>query len=483
MSDGMDFPTTETNVNRWVKFLSKSSETSIKHFSSHFARSCCLASSLSCRALGFTGEIHITIWDLDDCHKGTGGPRCPEEHDGGGDETITSVPLKACNEEIPEGTSTTTVRWYYTVESSSDDPSAVAESVCGAMGSAVIGAFDDECATRRRLRERRLEIQGYSPSVTCELHTTCVPTNPDSNSCAVYEADVDIAYDDEGDNSSAGEVSETVTTVAEDTLTGDGSDGVEAAVADDLDDSDESLTFVGWGNPNEKEEVGAGLSGETYADESSQGLSRAAKIALASMSVLLLLLLLLCVICWRRRTKEWDSSKSVDTGETQVSPGRRGAGGGSSRGSRGSASDFGDDMTYMTSDFNNLALHHSKLDVHKCASASCNQCNPIIRNNAQGVFFVNSRGGAPLSDIVEEEYKSSSEYKSEISASERNTNNADVTPVLPPPSLPPPIQDPPTVERKSFFSKFRRNQSSAVEGPSISPQGSADGDEQIEIEI
>ena len=422
--------------------------------------------------MGFTGEIHITIWDLDDCPKGTGGPRCPEEHadenaDDDGDETTQSVPLKACNEEIPEGASTTTVKWYFTVETNSDDPSAAAESVCGAMSSAVIGTIDNECATTRRLNERRLEIQGYSPSVTCEFSADCIPTNPDSKSCAVYEAEVDIAYDDEGDNSSAGEVSSTVTTVAEDTLTGDGSEGLEATVADDLDDANEDLTFLGWGNTNAQEEAGAGLSGDKFVDESNQGLTRAGKMAIAFMSALLLLLLLLCVICWRRRTREWDS-KSVDTGDTQLSPGQR-----------GSASDVGDDMTYMTSDFNNLGLHHSKLDVHKCASASCDQCNPIIRNNARGVFFVNSRGGAPLSDILEEEYRSSSGDKSEMSASERHTNDAGVPP--PPPSLP--AQEPPTVEKKSFFSRFRRNKSSAAEGPSILPQGSADGKEQIEIEI
>jgi len=411
-----------------------------------------------------------------------------DETGGNGDETATeSVPLVACDGAIAEDASTTKVKWYFTVESSSEDPSNVADKVCGAMSTAVIGYFDNECATRRRLKGRRLDIQGYSPEVTCTYSSTCVPTDASSESCAVYEAEVDVAYDGEGDNSSAGEVTTTVTTVAEDTLSGDNADGLETTVAEELDDGNEALTFVGYGIPEVKDKVGAGLSGESFADDSNQGLTRAEKMAIAFMSVLLFLLLLLCFVCCRRnRNRDWDS-KSVDTGDTQLSP-TRGAGGGigGSRGSRGgsskggskcSLSDLGDDMTYMTSDFNNLALHHSKLDVHKCSSASCDQCNPIIRNDTNGVFFINSKSGAPLSDILEEEYKSPSEYKSEMSAPPPPVRADKIDAEIPPP----PAEEPPA-QKKSFFSRFRRNKAPRNEEPAIRAHGQEDGDE-IEIEI
>jgi hypothetical protein len=492
--------------------------------------------------------VEITIWDLDDCHKGTGGPKCPEgsvgngggdsEQDGegsggGGDDNgdgegsdegngdgededdeddASNVPLVACDFENydADSTSLTTVSWYYWVESSAEDNSNVADKVCGAMSTAVIGSFDNKCATRRRKlrrlnhQNRQLEIQGYSQEVTCEYVADCVPTNEASGSCGVYEGTIQIAYDDEGENSSASEVSETVHAVAEDTLSGDGAAGVEATVADSLDDSDtgDQLIDFGYGNPNDEKEkdVGtAGLSGEVFRDTSSQGLSRAGKAAIAAMSALVLLLLLLCCICWRRRRngnggKGGSSDGSLGTDATLASsPGRRGfLGGGASKGS------LSDDDTYLTSDYNNLGLHHSKLDVHQCQSASCLQCSPIVRDNENGVFFVNSKGNSPLSDIVEEEmmsgYISSSEggrlspsnYIHDDDDQEDSIGGSEVPP--PPPAHAPPSvngNEEPAAANKSFFSKFRRSKKSSItqEQPVVIAEGSRDGLGDVEVEI
>lgn len=493
---------------------------------------------------------------MDDCDKGTGGPRCPEKDEGdshgssgednggdgngsggdgdgdggedgdgngsggdgedgdgngstgdgedgengdGGEDGDSSSDLVACDGEIDSDAEEIVVTWFFTVESSSDDPSNVAEKVCGAMSNAVVGAFNNGCAystRQRRLNEqrRRLEIQGYSDKVKCNCDASgCTPKNPASGSCAVCEAEMTIAYDDEGDDATAEEVTETVTTVAEDTLTGDGSDDIDATVNDELDDSDDTLTSIGYGDPDDPDDSGpSSIVGEEYRDTEGQGLSRAGKMAIAFMSVLILLLLLLCIVCWRRRSNRETDSKSIGTDGTDLSPGRKGLFGGS-RGSN-SLSDDESYNTYLTSDFNNLGLHHSKLDVHKCASASCEQCNPIVRENERGVFFVNSREqGTPLSDIVEEECRSSSDYKSSIvsivkdngidDADDDDDDESEVPP--PPPPLPPsPETKSGEAKRKSFFSQFRRSMSRQSESPTVHTEDSAnDAAGDIEVEI
>lgn len=518
------------------------------------------------RALGYTGTVEITIWDLDDCHKGTGGPKCPEESvgnggdseqdggsgggnggddngDGNGDDeggdngyeggndngdengddeddeededTPSNVPLVACDFDNydADSTSITTVSWYYWVESSAEDNSNVADEVCGAMSTAIIGSFDNKCATRQRRRRlnhqnRQLELQAYSREVTCDFVADCVPTNEASGSCGVYQGTMQVAYDDEGENSSASEVSETVHAVAEDTLSGDGAAGVEATVAESLDDSanGDQLTGLGYGNPNDEKEkdVGtAGLSGEVFRDTSNQGLSRAGKAAIAAMSALILLLLLLCCICWRRKRNRnggkgsgGSSGGSMGTDATLASsPGRRGFFGGGSA-SKGSLSD---DDTYLTSDYNNLGLHHSKLDVHQCQSASCLQCSPIVRDNENGVFFVNSKGGSPLSDIVEEEMMSGYKSSSVGRPSSPNVQDDDddqedsiggyEVPPPPPVHAPPPLsvngENEPAATKKSFFSKFRpsKKSSSTQQQPVVMAEGGADGGGVVEVEI
>lgn len=453
------------------------------------------------RNLGKTLHVTIYLYDHDDCPDGPkcpyhlyecpDGPYCDKPYEGGGGDNIydedygvdEDVYLEPCNQVTgDEDLSLTTVKWYFHLETNTDDPSNVAESVCGVMGNKVIGAFEDHCELgrserQRRLNEsrRRLEIKGYSQQVTCTHYEDCMPTDSSSKSCGVYEATVVVAFDGEGDDlTSAGEVSSTVTGAAEDSFVGD---DIKNTVNEQLDDTGEAATVVGYGNPNSNEEASAGLSGEIYTDESG-GLTKAGKAAIAAMSALIVLLLLLCFICWRRHRNGASDSKSVGSGNTELSPSRRfGAGGGSRGGSRSSASLTDDDMTYMTSDMNNLGMHHSKLDVHKCSSASCDQCNPIIRQEMPGVYFVGSRGGAPLSDIVEEEYKSSSEYRSASETEEDIGDNA----IPPPPSHPPPT-DGDEKEKKSFFSRFRRSKAEEPkdEGPIVQPQG---GEGDIEIEI
>jgi hypothetical protein len=454
------------------------------------------------RSLGIHVTIHI--YNTCDCPDG---PKCPhhfyecpngkfcgeeykcdgnifsQNHDVDDGDESEEVHLVPCNEvDGSKDLSMTEVKWFFFVETNTQDPSNVVEKVCGVMGNAVLdAAFGDECSIESN-RRRRLEIKGHSENVTCTHYEDCMPTDENSESCGVYEATVVVAFDDEGeDNTSASEVSSTVTGAAEDSFA---NDDIKKTVNEELDDTGEAATVVGYGNPNNgNEEATSGINGEIQT-ESKSGLSRAGKAAIAAMAALILLLLLLCFICWRRRRNHSDEDKSVGSGNTELSPSRRLFGSGSRGASRSGGSQTDDDMTYMTSDFNNLGMHHSKLDVHVCASASCDQCNPIVRQQTAGVYFVGTQGGSPLSDILEEEYKSSSEYKSEQSSPEEDDIGNDAIPP-PPPSHPPPNEDNGATEKKSFFSRFRRSKAPpATETPVVhSPGGREAGNDQIEIEI
>ena len=48
--------------------------------------------------------------------------------------------------------------------------------------------------------------------------------------------------------------------------------------------------------------------------------------------------------------------------------------------------DEDDDESYKECDYGNLGLHHSTLNVHKCRSGACKNCNPV--GEAPSVRFV-----------------------------------------------------------------------------------------------
>ena len=337
----------------------------------------------SFRRLGFTGTIYIHTWDMDDCDKGTGGPKCPDG-DGDGDHeevddtevedkevdddetTPSAVPIVACGDDADlSDTTTISVSWNFSVETNSNDTSVAAEKVCGVMSDAFIDSIDaNHCAARRQLGGRRLAIKGYSAEVTCAFVGNCVPSSADSRSCGIYRADVEVVYDDEADNSSVGEVSTTVTEVAEDTLNDEGFDD---NVNDALDDTDEDVTHVGYGNPNVDGNPTAGDIRETHDNDSNQGLTRVGKMAVAFTSALILLTLLLCCLCWRRnRTRDSkDATASMPDCGSIVSDG----------------SD-GDDISYRTSDFKDMGTHHGKLDVQQCTRSTC----PPNKKETSGVL-------------------------------------------------------------------------------------------------
>jgi hypothetical protein len=282
-----------------------------------------------------------------------------------------------CNDDLDlEEATKITVTWTFVVETNSEDPSNLEAQVCDALEEIMVDTIDQnhcDTTTRRQRRlggARLLEIQGYSEEMTCKNIATC---DGDSKTCNVYEATIDIVYDNTGDdNTDAEEVTDTVTAIAEEKLN---DDGIKNTVNDGADDEgDEVVTNIAYGVPEE------GVSGEvSYAQE--QGLSKAEKAAIATASILLLLLLILFCL-WRRhmrrRQEEALANKSVATQDTAV-PGR---------------GTDADDSSYKTSDYNNLGMYHSKLDVHRCASGTCEVCNPT-QNNPPGVSFVRSKDSGP----------------------------------------------------------------------------------------
>ena len=391
-------------------------------------------------------------WKLGDC----AGSACDEADAYGdgdhSDEGGVPVPSDAvyCSEDFSAASDVyaEAVQWQYTVETTTTTPDELEEVVCAEMGETIIDRIKEEhCTKRRLLGGRRLEIQGFN-EVTCKKMpiSSCPLSMEKSKSCSTYTGEVTVVYDSStGDNSSGDEVTDTVTDIAEDVVT---SDTLIATVNENVDDAgdNEYVTHIGWGTDKGKAPA-AGLSGELFVDESKNGLTKAGKWAVGLMALLLLLIILLFYL-WRRQARQerqqaW-ANKSVATDESSGgSPARKGAGGG----------DGGDDdKSYMTSDFNNLGLHHSKLNVHRCTSGMCEKCNPPDNDEPPGVFFIRSRGGAPLDSIIEEDGSSS------VKASDENS--------------------PPT-----FFSRFLRSPPSSPRSDRVIREGGAQGSDDSEIEI
>jgi hypothetical protein len=219
----------------------------------------------------------------------------------------------------------------------------------------------------------------------------------------VFEAAIDIVYDNSGDENNEEAVADTVTTIAEDTSNGD---EIENIVNEGAEDDGEVVTNVGYGDGPEKDTNGPASAGPgkdtngtaspteeaSYAQDN--GLSKGEKAAIAIASIFLLLLLILCCL-WRRHLRRQQEeawgNKSVATEDTAREALAQGS---------NSFSDGDDDATYRTSDFNNLGLHHSKLDVHMCTSATCDQCNPMMKD-PPGVFFISTKGSTALASIAE----------------------------------------------------------------------------------
>jgi hypothetical protein len=130
-------------------------------------------------------------------------------------------------------------------------------------------------------------------------------------------------------------------------------------------------------------DVVTGFQGDNYEVEGG-GLNRAGKIAVAFMALLVFLLLLLC--CWWRREVARRKARAA------------GAGGGDNKSMDDTYdSAYLDEDSYMTSDFNNLGLHHSKLDVHECTSATCRACMARrSQSSPELVQFVSTKGRMPL---------------------------------------------------------------------------------------
>lgn len=272
-----------------------------------------------------------------------------------------------------------TVKWNFFVETNSKDPSNLEKQACEELQGII---SRDHCTTRR------LAIQGHSEEMTCTEIDTC---EGDSETCTVFEAAIDVVFDNSGDENNEEAVADSVTTIAKETLNGDEiENNINAGVQDD----GEMVTNVGYGDGPEKD-TDVSPSGTTEAFyQQDDGLSKSEKAAIAIASIFLFLLLILFCL-WRRHLRRkqeeaWASNKSVDTVDT--TPGTPGRG-------TNSGSD-GDDATYMTSDFNNLGMHHSKLDVHVCTSATCDQCNPN-KVDPPSVFFISSKGSTPLAAIVD----------------------------------------------------------------------------------
>lgn len=98
--------------------------------------------------------------------------------------------------------------------------------------------------------------------------------------------------------------------------------------------------------------------------------SKGGKITISLVVVLLTAVALIAWYVWRKRFAERKSQsiKPAGTEETCAHV------------------DEDDEANYKESDYDNLELQHSTLDVHKCNSVACRSCTPI--GDAPSVHFM-----------------------------------------------------------------------------------------------
>jgi hypothetical protein len=116
--------------------------------------------------------------------------------------------------------------------------------------------------------------------------------------------------------------------------------------------------------PTPDPSVISGIQGDTFFTTTGGGISTGGKVMVAfgSLALLALVVALFCIFfAWRRSIEQRQKQLDED--------------------GRSLATDWSlptDDNSFLKPDFYDLALRHSKLDVHQCHSALCEVCRPTL---------------------------------------------------------------------------------------------------------
>jgi len=182
--------------------------------------------------------------------------------------------------------------------------------------------------------------------------------------CAAYQGDIVVQHTD---NCTKDEIRDYFVTVMNDDTVGMASDKYLGNVNDFAESGstgnlDDEVIAVRLANPSSGNggAVVAGIAGVPTAVVTDESVS-AGGWAVAALVGLILLALLAMLFVMRRRGKK-DAQKLEDDLRSLHT---EWSNGGASMGAK----------SYMTADARNLAAAHSKLDVHKCKSATCEVCN------------------------------------------------------------------------------------------------------------
>jgi hypothetical protein len=322
---------------------------------------------------------------------------------------------------------TTVVQFTYNVETNSSTPGFVEQTIERRLKNLIVNSVADGlCSSSRRnlrMSERMLalaQVDGVKPD---QSTGTCYPSVATSKSCDSYAGTLDVAYTNQGADSTEVEVNaDVLKTVKTGMDTGvykkklnQGLQGTGVAVTN-VKFTSTTPTAAPYAAPVAapvappiaapapapvvspvakpvyyppvsppvyhvtpetlaptvaNKAYSASSESNSYSTSGNRGLSRTGKVIVSVVALLLLLLLLLC--CWARRVMIMRRNRRL--GATHESSPKTIA----KRDDVSTAGQISEDgESYTSTDFHDLGRYHSKLDVHKCTSATCRACNPAL---------------------------------------------------------------------------------------------------------
>mmetsp|Transcript_10267 Transcript_10267/g.13561 ORF Transcript_10267/g.13561 Transcript_10267/m.13561 type:complete len:482 (-) Transcript_10267:136-1581(-) len=287
-------------------------------------------------------------------------------------------------QQLLETAMETTLDFIYEAETLGPSPSSAYETVNMPQGCdlATVYAFADELCNPSAWncilfisikdqdeRDNTTECENSEGTGQCFAYKGDIVVSH-TNNCTqddIREAFISVMSDEEKGMASVKYINDANTFAG--TAIGNGAGASSASGgASGASNPDDEIVFVrlagGGDDGGDTPPVFAGIAGTAAVVGPSDGSVTAGGWAVAALVGLLLLLLLLMLLVTRRREKKQTQQLEDDIRSLRTDW------------SNGASTPGG--KSYMTANVHNLAAEHSKLDVHKCKSATCEVCKSNI---------------------------------------------------------------------------------------------------------
>ena len=284
--------------------------------------------------------------------------------------TTAPASIVDCTASAATGpTLSTQVDFFYNVETDTvSTPADVANTLSENLNQQFAAAIANEhCPARRR----RLEIASVMTAPDDIPLGPCEIIEANSQSCTAYQGGITVDYTPTGNNADPPTIQQNARgTIKSEIGKQSTLDNVNAALAG-TGVTVTLLTYVDNNGPS----LNAAENQIFTTDDDDDGLNPLGIAMVVLVALLLLLILLLLCCCWRRRRRRARGAKGevLDKSYSMATDASSTIGADNRR--------F-DNALHLTKDFRNLGCRLATVDVHRCSSATCTQCNPALSRPA-----------------------------------------------------------------------------------------------------